>query len=352
MTQGDTLDKIAELDRQRTADPIDEQIRAALQKSKKPRSIADLSNLIDRGEATVRAALARLKARGYNLSVTDTGIDLQPPARVGAVVKIHHPLSEYSGGWVKFGVCGDQHLCNQNSRIDVLNLLYDVYESEGITTVYNTGNWIDGEFSKNRHELLVFGMDRQIEYWIDNYPQRKGITTRFIAGACHEGWYQQRECIEIGRHAELLARDAGRSDLVYLGFLEASVELKAKHGSRHMVVSHPGGGGAYATSYPAQKWVEAVQGGEKPAVLLQGHHHKFNLGYPREVWCVDSGTCCDQTSWMRGRKIQAHVGGAIVELHQSDDGRITRFRPEFLPFYDRSFYEGMKRRFGIRKAAA
>jgi hypothetical protein len=258
-----------------------------------------------------------------------------------------HDLSDYTGKWVKFGVCGDKHLGNMQSRLDVMKLLYDLYEEEGIDTVYDTGNWIDGECRFNKGELLVHGLDAQIDYWIENHPHRKGITTKYVAGDDHEGWFQQRECLEIGKYAMLKARDAGREDLVYLGYAEALVELKASHGSRMMMVNHPGGGSAYAISYKAQKYVESLQGGEKPAVILQGHYHKFNFGYPREVFVVDTGTCCDQTLFMRKKQLQAHVGGCIIELMQAPDGRIVRFRVEFLPFYDRGFYGEQKRRFGL-----
>ena len=158
---------------------------------------------------------------------------------------------------------------------------------------------------------------------------------------------QQRECIDIGLHAMLKAQHAGRHDLQYLGYAEALIELKAKFGSRFMGVNHPGGGAAYAISYKGQKYVESLQGGEKPAIVLQGHYHKFNVGYPREVWVVDTGTCCDQTLFMRKKQLQAHVGGSIIHLLQAPDGRIVRFKVEFLPFYDRGFYEDQKRRFGI-----
>ena len=104
--------------------------------------------------------------------------------------------------------------------------------------------------------------------------------------------------------------------------------------------------GGYAISYKGQKYVESLQGGEKPAIVLQGHYHKFNVGYPREV-VVDTGTCCDQTLFMRKKQLQAHVGGSITELMQASDGRITRFRNEFMPFYDQGFYENQKRRFGL-----
>lgn len=339
-------DKFAAVDAAQPGHEIDERVISILQ-AKKHKTVEDIADALDRGPRVVVESLERLKARGYNVVSIDRGrvqLDAvtQKPARVHS-----HDLADYEGKWVRFGVCGDKHLGNMQSRLDVMKLLYDLYESEGITTVYDTGNWIDGEARFNKGELLVHGMDAQLDYWIENHPARKGITTKFVAGDDHEGWYQQRESLEIGRYAMLKAQDAGRNDLVYLGYAEALIELRAARGSRMMMVNHPGGGSAYAISYKGQKYVESLQGGEKPAVVLQGHYHKFNLGYPREVWVVDTGTCCDQTLFMRKKQLQAHVGGCIVELQQAPDGRITRFRVEFLPFYDRGFYETQRRRFGL-----
>lgn len=316
---------------------------------KRKRTLEQLCDELNRPPRFVREVLTNLQKQGYNLNVSDAGIALEPIAQKSVVVPaITHDLKDYQGKWFRFGVAGDKHLGNMHARLDVLNALYDLFEAEGITTVYDTGNWIDGEARFNKSELLVHGMDAQIDYWIDNHPQRKGITTHYVAGDDHEGWYQQRECIEIGAYAEMKAERAGRTDLKYLGYAEAKVELKAKNGSRFMMVNHPGGGSSYAVSYKGQKHAESLQGGEKPAVIIQGHYHKFNYGYPREIHMVDSGTVCDQTLYMRKKNLQAHVGGQIVELMQAPDGRITRFRCEFIPFYDRNFY-GRSRYFGLPK---
>ena len=326
-----------------------DKIRAALKKrSAKPLAFDELCDAVNQGPKAVRAAVVELQSGGYNISVNESSLRMDSDfAAQPKRVALSHDLADYEGKWIRFGVCGDKHLGNMHSRLDVMKLLYDVFEAEGISTVYDTGNWIDGEARFNKGELLVHGMDAQIDYWIENHPARKGITTHFVAGDDHEGWYQQRECLEIGRYAMLRAAAAGRGDLKYLGYAETLIELKAKHGSRMMMVNHPGGGAAYAISYKGQKYVESLQGGEKPAIVLQGHYHKFNVGYPREVWVVDTGTCCDQTLFMRKKQLQAHVGGQIVELLQAPDGRITRFRVEFLPFYDRGFYESQRRRFGL-----
>ena len=131
------------------------------------------------------------------------------------------------GEWTHFfGFTTDNHLCNRHSRLDVLNHAYDHFEREGISLVYNAGNWIDGEARFNKTELLTApGMDHQLDYLIDNWPVREGIETHYIAGDDHEGWYQQREGIEVGRYLQSRAREAGRDDLTYLGYGEADVEL-------------------------------------------------------------------------------------------------------------------------------
>lgn len=330
-----------------TGADLSEAIHEHIRRSKKI-TFSELCDKVNQGPSKVRAAIDCLKEKGFNISFSESEVQLtEIPKTITKTPALSHNLADYQGKWVRFGVCGDKHLGNMHSRLDVLKMLYDIYEEEGITTVYDTGNWIDGEARFNKGELLVHGMDAQIDYWIENHPQKKGITTYFVAGDDHEGWYQQRECLEIGRYAMLRAKNAGREDLKYLGYAESVIELKSKRGSAHMMVNHPGGGSSYAVSYKGQKYVESLQSKEKPDIIIQGHYHKFNVGYPREVWLVDSGAVCDQTLFMRKKQLQAHVGGQIIELMQSPEGKIIRFRVEFLPFYDRTFYETQKRRFGL-----
>ena len=105
---------------------------------------------------------------------------------------------------------------------------------------------------------------------------------------------------------------------------------------------HAGGGSTYAISYSAQKIVESYQGGEKPAILLIGHYHKYDVGYPREVYTVQPGCTQDQTPFMRKKKIQAMVGGASISFKQDEIGILHDFTVTWNPFYDRDFYKGWK----------
>jgi hypothetical protein len=182
-------------------------------------------------------------------------------------------------------------------------------------------------------------MDNQLDYLIDNWPVKDGIITEFIAGDDHEGWYQQREGIEVGRYLELRSKKQGRNDLVYLGYGECDVSLRSGAGSAVMRVVHPGGGSSYAISYTDQKRTESYQGGEKPQIEIVGHYHKFNQGYPREVHAVQCGCTCDQTMFMRKKRLQAHVGFVTVKIKQDSSGAVTRFAVEWHPRFDRGYYE-------------
>jgi hypothetical protein len=324
-----------------------QEILGALKKSRRrsqPMTFSELVEELDRSPKSIRAAIAELQATGVNVvlggdenSEESVGLsgDVQPGAGDALIV---HPREFWNNKWYEFGALGDNHLGSKHERLDVCNALYDMYAAEGITEVYNTGNMIEGECRFNKHDIKVFTLDGQVQYWIDKYPQRPGITTYFVTGDDHEGWYQQREGIEIGRYMQQCAEKAGRHDLKYLGYVEADILLKAEHGERLMKVTHPGGGATYALSYAMQKWVEALQGGEKPSVVLAGHYHKMDFNFYREVYAVQTGCTVDQSIFMRKKKIQAHVGGCRVKLNQAPDGQITRFMVEFMTFYDRGYY--------------
>ena len=315
---------------------IDSKVKALL--LSKPLTLVELADKLETAPKHIKDSVNRLKEAGHNVDIRHDQVSLNKDVQIGNEVVVDS-ADFFDGVDYKFGALGDTHLYSKYERLDVLECLYDIYEKEGIKVVYHTGNAVDGEFRFNKFDLQgPSGIGPQLEYFAKNYPQRKGITTNFITGDDHEGWWINREAVNIGQLMQDTAERAGRNDLKFIGHVETDVVLQAKKGSAVMKIMHPGGGSAYATSYTAQKIVESFQGGEKPNILLIGHYHKLEFGYPREVYVVQTGCTQDQTPFMRKLKIQAHVGGTIVRFHQAPTGEINRFRVEFLPFYDKGFY--------------
>lgn len=266
----------------------------------------------------------------------------QAPTQAAYLGGPQHTFTAHADGTFIFGACGDQHMCSKYERLDVAEALYDAYAEAGCSVVLNTGNWIDGEARFNVHDLHTRGMDAQLRHLARAYPQRPGITTYAVSGDDHEGWYAQREGIDIGKHAERTFRDAGRADWVDLGYMEAPVRLVHPRTGKSAIISvtHPGGGSSYALSYSVQKIIESLDGGEKPAVLLAGHYHKLWAGNIRNVWAIQTGCSQDQTPFMRKKKLEAHVGGCLVKLTQDPDtGAIVRCQVEIIRFFHRGYYE-------------
>lgn len=306
-------------------------------------SLAALSEKFESTKTDIRKAAKALQAEGYNVHITRAGLVQAVAAdkpRKGLVID----TGEFTNpeGWFLFGACGDDHMGNRHHRSDVQNAMYDMYEKEGVKIVFNCGNWIDGEARFNFHELTHYGMESQVMNFVENYPRRPGITTYFIAGDDHEGWYQQKLKMSIGEYAQGKAIKNGRTDLVYIGYMEADIELRSKYGKAILKPMHPGGGSAYAESYTAQKIAESFSEGEKPHVCLIGHYHKALYGYHRGIHMVQTGCFEDQTAFMRKKRLKAAVGAWIIRMHQAPRGHINRFAPEFFSFYGRDFYKNRR----------
>lgn len=281
--------------------------------------------------------VAGMKLKGFNIKSDDEFIQLLPFDSVHQRIKINI----FDDHWFTFGAIGDTHLGSYYERLDILEALYDIFQKEGITTVFHCGNWIEGECDFNKHEVKIHGIEGQIEYFAENYPYREGITTYFISGDDHEGWWQQKEGFRnLGLYAQLVREKKGKNDLKYLGYLEANVDLvHPRTGAvSNLRLVHPGGGTAYATSYKIQKLIESYIN-DKPHVLLVGHYHKAETLPYRNVWAVQVGCTEDQSVFMRKKPTQAILGGYIIRLNQNEDGSINRFITDFIPFFDSRYYD-------------
>jgi len=302
------------------------------------RSLREIADQFDTAPNKIILAIGELEKRNIIVdNFMDGGFQLaRSIAPVDSVKRID--LTKYKEIEYPFGVVADTHLGSKYERLDVLNALYDRFQQYGVETVFHGGNWIDGESRFNKYDIYVYGVEAQLNNFIRKYPQREGIETKFISGDDHEGWYVQREHLDIGRTMVDRARAAGRDDLIDLGYMERDIEFKQDGGSSIIRVIHAGGGSAYAVSYTSQKYAESLQGGEKPSIVLVGHFHKFDWSYPREVQILQPGAVQDQTPFMRKRKIQAMVGGCVVWVKQNELGIFTSVKVEWIPFFDKKFY--------------
>jgi predicted phosphodiesterase len=304
--------------------------------TKEGKTFREIAILLDRSPDSVDH-----KARRVGLSsgpaVTAKLPKLDPP-KFGRL-----PLGLVDAGdWVTLGLVGDTHLASKEERLSELHQQYDLYQSEGIKHVFHAGNIVDGYVPRiNGGSVYECSIDGQCKYVIDNYPKREGIITHFITGDDHEGWWQ-KEGFNFGGYLTYLAGLEGRTDLDYIGHVEADVEIKVPGAKRSTIIKiqHPGGGSAYARSYAGQKQVESLEGGEKPDILVQGHYHVSNYMNERNVHVINLPGFQDQTMFARKKRLRMEVGGAILSFKVNpEDGSVTRCRVEINRYFTRGYYK-------------
>jgi hypothetical protein len=323
----------------RSADPGSPVIQAAVAEciSRRWKNIDTIAREIDCKSFSVEEAVAELQASGYLLECRDGKVRYSKTLDLSTTLVSTRESRIVEKSRI-FGLVSDNHLCNRHTRLDILNDAYDAFEKAGITTVYNCGNMVDGEARFNVYELEAHGVEGQSQFLLDNYPRRPGITTYYITGDCHEGWWASKVGLDFGQHLQWKAEKQGREDLVFLGHMEVDIEYAGKGGSDHVRLIHPGGGTAYALSYKPQKIVESLQSGEKPGMLCVGHFHKLGWFNVRNVDVILAGCTEDQTPFMRKKNIDAHEGYNIVEFWQDGNGAIRRVRVETTKYFDRAYH--------------
>jgi len=186
---------------------LDQVALGVLKRLKSSQTAVDLialSNEFDLAPKKIQDTIDMLSGQGYLVDIEFGHVKFTYPL-AGTRSKRH---AEYLDNkrTIKFGIASDAHLCSKYARLDLLNTFFDICVQEGVKTVYDCGNAIDGEARFNKQDLMVHGLGNQVEYWAENWPQREGIVTEFICGDDHEGWY----CFEAG--TEILTRDRGWID--------------------------------------------------------------------------------------------------------------------------------------------
>jgi len=286
-------------------------------------SIADLANTTKQTERMIMAAIEDIKDGGIQI----TEIDGKYKLCRSVVTKENLYKDDWQGNKIiRFGSVSDTHMCSKWQQLTHLNTMYDIFKQEGIETVYHAGDVTEGVNMRQGHEHEIFkhGTDEQERYVIANYPKRAGITTKFITGNHdHSG-------IKSAGHDIGVPIAKERADMIYLGMNNAKVELTPKC---ILELNHPLDGASYALSYTLQKTIDAMSGGEKPNILINGHHHKMIYLFYRNIHAFEAAAFQSQTYWMKGKRIPAHMGGWIYEVYVDEEGTIKRCGSTFFPFY-------------------
>ena len=235
-------------------------------------------------------------------------------------------IERSEGCHIRFAVTGDRHAGSLYHDPAALAGFYEFASLEGIQTVYDCGDILDGHrvYKGQEFELRDLGFEAQLARISRDAP--RSIRTRFITGN-HDASFKIAAGVPVGKMIEQTV-----PEYEFLGEEGARVEYDTPSGRYIVQLIHPGGGSSYALSYRPQKIIESLDGGQKPNMLLIGHYHKAEMmpSY-RNVVGLQAGTFQRQTPFMARQGLAAHVGGWLVdvwvgELH-------NRIRAEFVAVY-------------------
>jgi len=279
-----------------------------------------------------KAELGLLKElRKRKLSSKEIGFVLK--GLVGVNSKKYTPQKiDFPDRHIRFGAFSDCHLGHSCYRPDVLRKMIKDGKRQGIEFWFNSGGTVEGMSGRDGHiyELDYLGASAQLGFFTSEFKRFRKTVYSIEAQNSHGGWFKSKGNMGLNIGEELEKRSRHYK---FIGYDEQDIILD---NGLKVRLRHPGGGTAYALSYKIQKYVEAISGGQKPHMLLQGHFHKSIYLFYRNIHCFDAGCLCDQTPFMKKLGTPAHVGYWIIDvnMYRQKSKGVERVSSQFVPFYE------------------
>jgi len=243
----------------------------------------------------------------------------------------------FPGKHVKFLAFSDTHMGHFCYRPDVMDKMVKDAKRQGCEFAVNSGDTLEGMSGRDGHiyELTHLGFTQQRDYFKKEFEKFDILGKNFKvysieAQDSHSGWYKNKGNMGLDIGEEL---QKANKHYDFIGFDEQDLVLD---NGLKIRLRHPGGGTAYAISYKMQKYVEAISGGQKPNMVFQGHFHKANYIFYRNIHCYDAGTLANQTPFMKKKGTPAHIGYWIVDvkLNRKKSNLVERVINQFVPFFE------------------
>lgn len=235
------------------------------------------------------------------------------------------PIISFEGKRIRIGAFGDTHIGHQKFSEDRFFQAFEEFKKEKVDFIVHTGDVHEGMSHRPGHiyELTHLGYEQQKEYSVKLFSQWTDSDIYAIDGN-HDRWF-------IKSNGAYIVKDLDRrlDNFHFIGHDEGDISLD---GRATLKLWHGEDGNSYAMSYRVQKIIESLSGGEKPSMMLCGHTHKYVKLFERNIHTISIGCIEGQTSWMRGKRIAAHVGFAIFDVYIGDKG-ITKITETWFPFY-------------------
>lgn len=311
---------------ERLDDPTPELQREVWRSLKgKPKRLTWLAENLRATPKAVAESIDILKQKGYEILCHGDEYQLMrvPFVDHSTMQRIKYPSDRI----IRFGACSDSHYGSKAQQRTALYKFYGLCQQLEIRHVFNSGDLVAGVgmYPEQPYEVYLHGADEQVEAAISDYPLYLGCTT-YVIGGNHDASF-----IKAAGHDVFRRIQSDRSDIEYLGWYEATVEIDNRLRVR---LWHPKGGVPYAKSYRIQRLSEGIaHGPDKPHIILYGHLHQALHMEHLEIqqWLVPS--CEGSTAWTRRLGLIPCIGGYIITVLMDEAGeKIEQMSQQLIRF--------------------
>lgn len=285
----------------------------------KKKSVEEISKDLEIEPYQVYGLVQLLINQGYLYDIVDGEIiKLSKPQKTDDAYKLDNKLEH-----LKLLLLSDTHLCSKYDRLDILRYLYAKAEDNGIHYVLHSGDFTDGKSNRPEHvyELKELSYDGQVQYCVENYPSFSGKT--FVIAGNHDGWWYKSTGSDIVKSIS-----TQRDDLVYLGPDAADLQI----GKLKVHLFHGKGAQAYAKSYKAQKYLDAMAVDKRPHILQLGHIHQSFFYQQDDTSVFQTGCLEDQTPFARSQGFNDNKSVWWVDVYFDDKGKPHQIKQELETF--------------------
>ena len=276
--------------------------------------------------------ISRFRKRGYEIICDEKSIILSTDM-TSEGEEIEAPLEDKE---IIFGVASDLHFGSKECQITALKEFCEICRKQGVKYIFVPGDVCAGYkvYPGQQFEVYALSAKEQEESVIVNLPY--GFEW-YMLGGNHDYSFIKRG----GGHNPLLAIEASRSDVHYVGFDEAEIPILP---GVDMRLWHPTGAVPYSYSYKLQKALEQIAYSElaniiretkqKPSVrfLLAGHLHVQLQALFGPIFAAQCGCFEGRTSLLKRLGLHPTVGGYIVEATIGKNGLLKDFNAKFHVF--------------------
>jgi UDP-2,3-diacylglucosamine pyrophosphatase LpxH len=229
----------------------------------------------------------------------------------------------------RIGIVSDVHYGSKSCKKEHFNEMYDTFASRGVKQVFNAGDLTDGTsvYRGQLYNLSKIGYEEQAQEVIKEHPKKRGIKSYLIMGN-HDADYMKHQGADIIKYITACRSDLENCGIYYARFKDVNDGIK-------LDMFHPDGGSQYALSYGTQKYLRDSPPSHHPNILIAGHRHQHFYGNIQEVDAIEAGTFQGPNDFSIRRNQAGGVGGWIIDMERKD-GKIKRFKPEWIGFNGRA----------------